>query len=211
MLAAVTMTYGNITAVVQRNVKRLMAYSSIAHAGYLLMGLAVMTNGAGTADMGLDALLFYLATYYLGTLGAFGCIMALANRFGAEELDDMQGLGWSAPFVGALLVLFLVSLTGLPPTAGFAGKLMLFRACLDSGLAWLAVVGALNAMVALFYYFKIARALYLRGDTEYVPGLANRGLLPALAHISLLVLGLATVYYGLGFDGLSNWVHGALL
>ena len=211
VLAAVTMTYGNITAVVQRNVKRLMAYSSIAHAGYLLMGLAVMTNGAGTADMGLDALLFYLATYYLGTLGAFGCIMALANRFGAEELDDMQGLGWSAPFVGALLVLFLVSLTGLPPTAGFAGKLMLFRACLDSGLAWLAVVGALNAMVALFYYFKIARALYLRGDTEYVPGLANRGLLPALAHISLLVLGLATVYYGLGFDGLSSWVHGALL
>jgi NADH-quinone oxidoreductase subunit N len=210
VLAAVTMTYGNITAVLQRNVKRLLAYSSIAHAGYLLMGVAVMTSGVG-GDSGVDSLMFYLATYYLGTLGAFGCVMSLANRFGAEDTDDYQGLGWSAPFTGALLVLFLVSLTGLPPTAGFAGKLMLFRASLDAGLGWLAVVGALNAVVSLYYYFKIARALYLRGDTEYVAGITQRGVLPMLAHASLLVLGIATVYYGLGFDSLSAWVADSLL
>jgi len=210
VLSAVTMTYGNVTAVLQRNVKRLLAYSSIAHAGYLLMGVAVMLARDG-GESGLDALLFYLATYYLGTLGAFGCVMALANRFGAEDTDDLQGLGWSAPVTCGLLVVFLVSLTGLPPTAGFAGKFMLFRACLDGGLAWLAVVGALNAVVALFYYFKIARALYLRGDTTFVPGLGRRGVLPALAHFSLLLLGLATVYWGLDFDALSHWVARSLL
>ncbi len=210
VLSAVTMTYGNVTAVLQRNVKRLLAYSSIAHAGYLLMGVAVMTSSVGV-DSGLDALMFYLATYYLATLGAFGCVMAIANRFGAEDLDDYQGLGWSTPFIGAMLVLFLVSLTGLPPTAGFVGKLMLFQATIDAGLYWLAVVGALNAVVSLFYYFKIARALYLRGDTEFVAGLSSRGIFPFLAHASVLALGLATVWYGLGFDGLAEWVRSSLL
>ncbi len=210
VMAAVTMTYGNVTAVLQRNVKRMLAYSSIAHAGYLLMGVAVMTSGAAT-DTGLDALMFYLGTYYLATLGAFACVMALANRFGAEDLEDYQGLGWSAPFTAALFVLFLVSLTGLPPTAGFVGKLMLFSASLDVGLYWLAVVGALNAVVSLFYYFKIARAMYLRGDSDFVAGTPTRGILPFLAHASVLALGLATVYYGLGFDGLKQWVESALL
>jgi NADH-quinone oxidoreductase subunit N len=210
VLAAVTMTYGNVTAILQRNVKRLMAYSSIAHAGYLLMGVAIMTS-ASENNTGLDASLFYLATYYLATLGAFGCLMSLANRFGAEDTEDLQGLGWSAPFTCAMLVLFLVSLTGLPPTAGFVGKLMLFRAAIDSGLGWLAVVGALNAAVALCYYFKIVRSVYLRGDHEYVDGLPNPGLLPMAAQASLGVLGVATVYFGLGFDSLAEWVGGALL
>jgi NADH-quinone oxidoreductase subunit N len=137
--------------------------------------------------------------------------MALSNRFGAEDLDDYQGLGWSAPFTGAMFVLFLVSLTGLPPTAGFAGKFMLFMASLDVGLYWLAVVGALNAVVSLFYYFKIARAMYLRGDSQYVAGLPERGVLPVLAHASVLALGIATIYYGLGFNDLKAWVEHSLL
>jgi NADH-quinone oxidoreductase subunit N len=213
VLAAVTMTYGNVTAVVQRNVKRLLAYSSISHAGYLLMGVAVMTAdpGGAHAALGMDALLFYLVTYYLATLGAFACVMAIANRFGAEDTDDYRGLGWSAPWVGGALVLFLVSLTGLPPTAGFIGKWMLFRAALDGGLAWLAVVAALNAVVALFYYFKIARALFLRGDTEPVPGLRARGVMPSLALVSILALAAATLWFGLAFDGLSGWVGASLL
>lgn len=211
VLAAVTMTYGNVTAVLQSNVKRLLAYSSIAHAGYLLMGVAAMASGLpGGAEGGSDALLFYLATYYVATLGAFGCVMHIANRFGAEDLEDWQGLGWSAPFAGGLLVLFLVSLTGLPPTAGFVGKWMLFKACLDNGLAWLAVVAALNAVVSLFYYFKLARALFLRGDWEVVPGLPTRGLMPALAHASLLLLAVVTLWWGLAFDGLSEWVAHSL-
>jgi len=88
---------------------------------------------------------------------------------------------------------------------------MLFMASLDSGLYWLAVVGAVNAVVSLFYYFKVARAMYLRGDSEFVTGTPTRGVLPFLAHVSVLALGLATVYYGLSFDGLRTWVESALL
>ncbi len=219
VLAAVTMTYGNITAVLQRNVKRLLAYSSISHAGYLLMGVAVMTRylpggeqpGFATG-VGVQALLFYLVTYYLATLGAFACAMALANRFGAEDTDDYNGLGWSAPWIGGALVVFLASLTGLPPTAGFVGKLMLFQAAFDSDLAWLAVVAALNSVVALFYYFKLARALFLRHGVggEAAAAAPARGVLPALAMASIVLLVAATFWYGIGGAGivsLLGWVE----
>jgi NADH-quinone oxidoreductase subunit N len=215
VLAALTMTYGNITAVLQRNVKRMLAYSSIAHAGFLMMGIAVMTSSPEpdslARSVGIQALVFYLVTYYVATLGAFGCAMVLANRFGAEDTDDYRGLGWSAPWICAAFVVFLVSLTGLPPTIGFAGKWMLFRATLHTGLGWLAIVAALNSVVALFYYFKIARALFLRGDTEVVPGLAWRGLMPWVAKASLMVLAIATLWYGLMWDGLIGWVDSTLL
>ncbi len=218
VLAAVTMTYGNVTAVLQRNVKRLLAYSSISHAGYLLMGIAVMTHapvpGGPNEALGSEALKFYLVTYYLATLGAFACVMALANRYGAEDTDDYNGLGWSSPWIAGALVLFLASLTGLPPTAGFTGKLMLFRATLDSGMSWLAVVAALNSVVALFYYFKIVRALFLRGDrAAAVVGQPARGLLALLAAASILLLAGATLWFGIGggIDALSAWVANAAL
>ena len=213
VLAAVTMTYGNVTAVLQRNVKRLLAYSSIAHAGFLLMGVAVMASdpSGGAVALGTDTLIFYLVTYYLATLGAFGCIMALTNRFGVEDLDDYQGLGWSSPWVCGALVVFLVSLTGLPPTAGFVGKWKLFTAAFEADLSWLAVVAALNAAVALFYYFKLARALFLRGDWSHVEGRRSRGLIPWLAQASLAGLAVAVVWYGLAFDGLVTWISSARL
>ncbi|MHC5210379.1 MAG: NADH-quinone oxidoreductase subunit N [Planctomycetota bacterium] len=211
-LSAVTMTYGNITAVLQRNVKRLLAYSSIAHAGYLLMAVAVMTRDPGLRfhDLGVQTLVLYLVTYYVATLGAFGCAMALANRFGAEDTEDYRGLGWSAPWTSAAFVVFLVSLTGLPPTIGFVGKWYLFNAALTSGLAWLAVVLALNTVVSLFYYFKIARALFLRGEPEVVPGIASHGPLPAIAFATLIALAGATLWFGLMWDGLIGWVETAL-
>ena len=217
VLAAVTMTYGNITAVLQRNVKRLLAYSSISHAGYLLMGVAVMTHDPSpdgpNQALGSEALLFYLATYYIATLGAFGCVMALANRFGAETTDDYNGLAWSSPWISGALVVFLVSLTGLPPTAGFMGKWMLFNATLDSGLSWLAVVAALNSVVALFYYFKLARALFLRGDDAIVGGHRSHGVIPVLATASIMLLAVATLWFGIGggIDQLTAWVAGAAL
>jgi NADH-quinone oxidoreductase subunit N len=211
-ISAATMTYGNITAVLQRNVKRLLAYSSIAHAGYLLMAVAVMTRDPdrGFRDLGMLTLVLYLVTYYVATLGAFGCAMALANRFGAEDTEDYRGLGWSAPWTCTAFVVFLVSLTGLPPTIGFVGKWYLFNAAFSSGLAWLAVVLALNTVVSLFYYFKIARALFLRGEVESVPGIAAHGPLPAIAHASLIVLAGATLWFGLMWDGLVTWVESAL-
>ena len=218
VLAAVTMTYGNVTAVLQRNVKRLLAYSSISHAGYLLMGVAVMTRWQTEGEQGftwgsgLESLLFYLVTYYIATLGAFACVMALANRYGAEDTDDYNGLGWSSPWVGGALVVFLASLTGLPPTAGFMGKLKLFEASLDSGLAWLAVVAALNSVVALFYYFKLARALFLRGgEGASEPGIAPRGVVAACAAASIVLLVAATIWYGVGpgIDSLMGWIDAA--
>ena len=157
------------------------------------------------------ALVFYLVTYYVATLGAFGCAMVLANRFGAEDTDDYRGLGWSSPWICAAFVVFLVSLTGLPPTIGFAGKWLLFRATMDTGLYWLAVVAALNAVVALFYYFKIARALFLRGDTEPVPGLAWRGVMPWFAKAAIIALAIAALWYGIMLDGLIGWVDSTLL
>jgi NADH-quinone oxidoreductase subunit N len=203
------MTYGNVTAVLQRNVKRLLAYSSISHAGYLLMGVAVMTHwdrkaGAFTWGDGLQPLLFYLVTYYLATLGAFACVMALANRYGAEDTDDYNGLGWSSPWIAGALVWFLASLTGLPPTAGFMGKWMLFQSALDGGLGWLAVVAALNSVVALFYYFKLARALLLRGGQSTEAGVSARGVLPALAAGSVALLAFATLWFGVGGTGIDT-------
>ncbi|GJM21842.1 MAG: NADH-quinone oxidoreductase subunit N [Planctomycetota bacterium] len=211
VLAAVTMTYGNITAVLQRNVKRLLGYSSIAHAGYLLMGVAVMLVGdEATADMGRESLLFYMATYYLATIGAFGCAMYLANRFGAEDTDDYQGLAWSAPYVCGAMVVFLVSLTGLPPTVGFVGKLYLLKASWAGGLEWLAVVASLNAVVALYYYFKVARALFLRGEQTVVPGTPHKGLVPVIAYASLFALAGATIWYTFS-DVLIVWAEASPL
>jgi NADH-quinone oxidoreductase subunit N len=140
--------------------------------------------------------------------------MALANRFGAEDTDDYNGLGWSAPWIGGALVVFLASLTGLPPTAGFMGKLMLFQAAFDSDLAWLAVVAALNSVVALFYYFKLVRALFLRNAVggEVAIAVPSRGVLPALAMASIVFLAAATFWYGIGgpgIDSLLGWVNAA--
>jgi NADH-quinone oxidoreductase subunit N len=130
--------------------------------------------------------------------------MALANRYGAEDTDDYNGLGWSSPWIAGALVFFLASLTGLPPTAGFMGKWMLFQATLDGGLGWLAVVAALNSVVALFYYFKLARALLLRGEGATEPGTAPRGVLPALAAASVVLLALATLWFGVGGSGMNS-------
>ncbi len=215
VLAAITMTYGNVTAVKQNNIKRLLAYSSIAHAGYLLMGVAVMTTATvdnrAAVGIGMESILFYLVSYYIATLGAFGCAMAFANRFGAETLEDYEGLGWSSPWIGACFIIFLTSLVGLPPAIGLIGKWLLFKATLSVGLDWLAVIAALNAAVALFYYFKIARALFLRGDTDYQEGLASKGVIPGLAHLSLIVLAIFTVYFGLMWDGIMEWVSEAVM
>jgi len=212
VLAAVTMTYGNVTAVLQRNVKRLLAYSSIAHAGYLLMGVAVMlaSPDGRHAHAGADALLVYMATYYLATLGAFGCVMALANRYGAEDLEDYAGLGWSSPWIGAAIVVFLASLTGLPPTIGFVGKWRLFEVSLDAGLAWLAVVAAINAVVSLFYYFRVVRAMFLSGEAAELEASPAPGLMPRVASLALGVIALVTfALWWWRFDHLSAWVQGA--
>ncbi len=160
VISAATMTYGNLVALRQDNVKRMLAYSSIAHVGYLLMGFVLLT------DAGLAAILFYLLVYTLMNLGAFFFVTAVNNHLKSENLADWVGLGFRAPWAGTMMVVFLASLTGVPPFAGFVGKLYLFTAVMDKALYWLVILAALNSVVSLYYYFKVVKAMFLTSPAE---------------------------------------------
>ena len=160
VLAIVTMTVGNVAAVTQTNVKRMLAYSSIAHAGYVLIGVVV-----GTAR-GVSAMLIYLLIYSFMQLGAFTIIVLLRRRdVIGDELKDFSGLHFRNPFAAFAMLLFMLSLGGIPPTAGFMGKLWLFGAAIESGYGWLAVIGVLNSAISLYYYVRIVVFMYLMKDT----------------------------------------------
>ena len=168
-LAAVTMTLGNLVAIAQRNVKRLLGYSAIAHAGYLLIGVAAAGPGdelgassAPPEALAETAVLFYLAAYAAMTLAAFFAAMTLAERAGGERIEDLAGAGRRFPFPALVLAVALIGLTGIPPTAGFMGKLFLFNAAVNAGLVWLAVVGAVNSAVSAYYYVGVIRTMHLR-------------------------------------------------
>jgi NADH-quinone oxidoreductase subunit N len=168
-LAILTMVVGNVVAVAQSNIKRMLAYSSIAHAGYILVGVfAAVRNPAGD---GLAAVLFYMLAYTVSNLGAFAVVLALRRR-GEEVLtiEDLCGLGHRYPALGILMSLFMLSLAGLPPTAGFFGKLYLFRALLDlkegQAMPWLAVIAVLTTVVSFYYYLGIVTNMYMRPARE---------------------------------------------
>jgi NADH-quinone oxidoreductase subunit N len=188
VLAVLTMTVGNVTAVLQRNVKRMLAYSSIAHAGYALVGLVAASGDGG------GALLFYLAVYAVTNLGAFGVVIALGRRGEPnEDLDDWAGVGFRHPVLGLSMAVFMLSLAGFPPTAGFAGKLYLFSAAIESGHVGLAVVGVLNSLVSVYYYLGVLVQMYMaEGTREIVPPSARPCLLA-----TILVTGAATLLLGL--------------
>ena len=166
IIAAATMTLGNLIAIVQKNVKRLLAYSSIAHAGYALMGVAVFS------DDGRYATMFYLVVYYLMNLGAFLVVMVNQELVRSESIEDYKGLGWRAPIPAVAMAVFLFSLTGLPPTAGFIGKFYLFASVIKAGpgFYWLAVVGIMNSVVSLYYYARILKAMYFEKAPVGEPG-----------------------------------------
>ncbi|KAA0255300.1 NADH-quinone oxidoreductase subunit N [Acidobacteria bacterium ACD] len=161
--AALTMVVGNVGALMQSNVKRMLGYSSIGHAGYALLGLL----GYGT-EYGLWSILIYLTAYALMNLGAFGLVVLLeAKGYAGESVDDFNGLAKKNPWAAAAMVVFLLSLAGIPPTAGFVGKYFLFSAAMKAGWVWLAILAVLMSVVSLFYYFRIARAMYLvEGEGE---------------------------------------------
>ncbi len=161
VLAVLTMTIGNLAAIRQDNVKRLLAYSSIAHAGYLLIG--VVASGLGVASA-KPAVLFYLVSYTFMTLGSFGVVAWIGNR--SDErlyIDDWAGMSSSRPAVALAMTIFLLSLGGVPPMGGFFAKFYLFRAAMETPqLYWLVVVGVLNSMVSIYYYLRIVVAMYFR-------------------------------------------------
>jgi len=188
VLATVTMFAGNILAIQQTDIKRMLAYSSIAHAGYILIGVVV----GAAYPLALEAVMYYFVAYLLMNLGAFAVVILVERNTGSTRIADYAGLGHSAPLLAAAMAILLLSLTGIPPTAGFVGKLLLFAAAIQSQQwVWLAVVGILNSVISLYYYMNIARLMYF--SDEPGPTLEAR---PAGALVVILITLLGTLAVG---------------
>jgi NADH-quinone oxidoreductase subunit N len=157
VLAVLTMTIGNLVAIAQANIKRMLAYSTIAHMGYLLIGPVV------GSQLGVAAVLFYSLVYACMTIGAFGMVILLARgTVPGDQIDDFTGLAQRSPLAAAIMLLFLLSLTGMPPTAGFVGKFYLFAAAVDAGYIWLVLIAVINSAISLFYYMRVVMVMYMR-------------------------------------------------
>jgi NADH-quinone oxidoreductase subunit N len=168
VLAAATLIYGNLGALSQRNIKRLLGYSSIGHAGYMLMGLAALNA------LGAQAVLFYLVQYAFTNLCAFLVIVSVSGVTGNDEIEGYKGLGRRSPVLGVALFLSMASLAGVPPLSGFFGKFQLFAAVVERAQTqpqfyWLAGIGAAAVVVSLYYYFNVARAIYIEEPTDAAP------------------------------------------
>lgn len=206
VLAAVTMTVGNVVAIAQTNVLRLLGYSAIAQAGYMLVGVAAYVGSGPDAQLGIESVLFYLGAYAAMNLTAFFVVMAITNRTGDDSIEGLAGMGRRAPILGVLLALALLSLTGIPPTVGFMGKLFLFNAAINADLLWLAVVGVLNSVVSAYYYVGIVRVMYLRE-----PANPDRISVPAYAWVALGVVAASILVLGLWPGGLLDVAREAAL
>jgi len=189
VLAIVTMTVGNLAALTQSNLKRMLAYSSIAHAGYLLIG--IVAAGAGYTR-GVTATLVYLFIYGFMQLGAFGIVILMRHQgVIGDELKDLTGLSHRRPVAAFAMLLFMLSLGGIPPTAGFMGKFWLFSSAIEAGFVWLAVIGVLNSAISLYYYIRVIVFMYLKKDATgdapvFSPSLA---LAVGAAVVATIVLG----------------------
>ena len=188
VLAVLTMTIGNLVAIAQANIKRMLAYSTIAHMGYILIGPVV------GSQLGVAAVLFYSLAYALMTIGAFGMVVLLTHgAVKGDQIDDFTGLAQKYPLAAAIMLLFLLSLTGIPPTAGFVGKLYLFAAAVQSGYYWLVIIAVVNSAISLFYYMRVAVAMYMRE----VPA-AGIATSPSFAlNVALLLAAFGTLLLGI--------------
>lgn len=200
VIAVLTMVLGNLVAMVQDNVKRMLAYSSIAHVGYILVGLA-----AGTAAA-YNAVLFYLLAYTIMNVGAFGVVAYYERQKGLDFslVENYRGLGYKQPLLGVLLSIFLFSLAGIPPFAGFIGKYLVFAAAVNEGMIGLVILGVLASAASVYYYLRVMVHLYMKEaetDTEIEqPG--------ALYKYSLVLLAILTVYFGIQFAGVTELLMG---
>jgi NADH-quinone oxidoreductase subunit N len=200
--AAFSMTLGNVGALVQTNVKRLLAYSSIAHAGYLLVAFAMTAsdNSAG----GIAAAMFYSAAYAAMNLGAFAVVSHFANageRY--VTLEDYEGLGRTSPLLAATLTIFLLSLIGIPMTGGFFAKFYVFSAAMKANLTWLTIIGVVNSAIGAYYYLRIIVVMYMRESRKAVPVSP----IPFGLGFALAVSMVATLYLGLLPDGILQYAQ----
>jgi NADH-quinone oxidoreductase subunit N len=200
VIAAVTCTFGNLTAYGQTNIKRMLAYSTIAHAGYMMMAVAAAVHLSGTnpalAHEAITALVFYLSVYVFMNLGAFAIVAFLRNAIGSEEIADYAGLIRTAPMTSVMLTIILVSLIGLPPLAGFFGKLLVFYSLVAAGGPWLIgllVIAGLNTVISLIYYLRVAKTVCV--DPE--PAGRRPGAIGWLPAAYVFVVSLPVIIYGI--------------
>jgi NADH-quinone oxidoreductase subunit N len=207
-LAAATMTIGNVIAIQQSNIKRMLAYSSIAHSGYILVGLAAFRQGP-TTDLvnGVTALMFYLFVYTFMTLGAFAIVAYVqAGQREAETFDDYRALGRRAPLTALIMTVFMLSLTGVPPLAGFMGKVYLILAAVHTGMTWLAIIVVVNSAISAYYYLRVVVVMYMSDTTERVP-LFRSGFIQTM----LVAAAAATFFIGIFADPFMRFAQGAAL
>ncbi|MCZ2115568.1 MAG: NADH-quinone oxidoreductase subunit N [Anaerolineae bacterium] len=182
-MSIITMTIGNFVAIFQHNLKRMLAYSSIAQAGYALIGLVALSQD------GSSATLFYLLMYVFTNIAAFGVIVIVSNVTKGDDMKDFYGLNHRSPFLALIMLVALLSLSGIPPTAGFFGKFFIFKAAIDSGLWWLALIAILNAFIGLYYYLTVIKYMYLyRSEDEAVAIPVSRAAKIGLAVSSILII-----------------------
>ena len=192
ILAALTMTVGNIVALVQNNIKRMLAYSSIAHAGYILVALV-----AGTSE-GLSSMLLYLLAYTFMNVGAFGVVALLQeSRWVGERVEDFQGLGFTSPGLAVIMAIFLFSLAGVPPTAGFVAKFFVFASAINSGLTWLVIIAVVNSVIAAYYYLRVVVLMYSQATEEQTSGMVKEAAFPTIAFGALVIAVWATLQIGI--------------
>jgi len=196
VLAAIGMTAGNIIAIPQTNIKRMLGYSSIAQAGYLMVGLATMGFSPAADIAGRSALLFFLASYALTNLGAFIAIIAISNKLDSDLISDYSGMGKRAPLLALALTLCLVSLIGMPPAAGFMAKFYIFSGAVKHGLLWLVVIAVINSVISAYYYLRVVKVMWL-GEPASRAKIPSSGALRfalAISSLGVLVLGIVPGY-----------------
>jgi NADH-quinone oxidoreductase subunit N len=204
VLAALTMIVGNVVAVAQTNIKRMLAYSSIAHAGYIMMAFVAF----GNPDVSATAIasgIFYLVAYAVTSFGSWGIVIALENEEGKGlEIEDYAGLGKSHPLMAAAMTIFMLSLTGIPPTLGLVGKFYLFSAVVDAGMYWLAIVGVLTSLISAYYYLRVVVVMYMH-DGE--PKITSE----AWLNISWVAMAALTVIFSFVPASLFDWATAAVM
>ena len=186
VLAAISMTLGNVVAIAQTNIKRMLAYSSIAHAGYIMIGLAAIST------LGKSGVLFFLAGYALANLGAFIAIIAISNKIDSDEITDYSGMARRSPVIAFILAFCLISLIGIPPTVGFMAKFYIFNAAIQENLLWLVIIAVLNSVVSAYYYLRVVKLMYVGepASEEAIPSSISLRITLAITSLGVLVLGI---------------------
>jgi len=192
VLSAIGMTVGNVIAIPQSNIKRMLGYSSIAQAGYLMVGLAAIGLSPAADIVGRSSLLFFLASYAVTNLGAFIAIIAISNKLNSDNIEDYAGMGKRAPVLALALTLCLISLIGMPPAAGFMAKFYIFSGAVQQGLLWLVIIAVINSVISAYYYLRVVKVMWLGkpASEEKVPSSGALRVALALSCLGVLLLGI---------------------